>query len=391
MKVTHAVRQTLYIAAITLVFGCGLARAASITGTIVDDATGMPGAKSEVRVFGSRPPSIDVTAKDDGTFQAGDLRPGDYTVSVWSPGYVSSATSMHIGNEAAPLHIRLVRLGAIEGQLTGLQGWTASVLALMRSVDKKTESEIWKPVLGNFARSAAVDGEGRFRIPDLPPGFYSLLVAYSNSGVLRYPDGKGALELKGDGATARVQIPIPPGALRTVEGKIELPDAQSWYWVTLSDPAQPALAVATTISDDKGAFAFRGIVPGAYDVLAVPGEGERGTRSAKSPYHGFARVAVDLRAQDVHGVKITPQQAVKVSVALQHASGAASPGCGYGTVTLDAARRLGCLAGAHAASGHNQLPRGIVVARIYRWTGACEVWRQRRQRRMRSGCRQSCV
>ena len=327
--------QTLYVAALALVLGCGLAAAASLTGTVVDDASGAAVSKPEVLVFGQRPPRIDATTKDDGTFQADDLRPGDYTVSVWSPGYVSTATSVHMGNEAGPLHIRLVRLGAIEGQLTGLQGWTASVLALTRSVDKKTGIEIWNPVLGNFARAAIVDSDGHFRIADLPPGFYSLLVAYSNSGVLRYPDGKGALELKGDGATARVQIPIPAGAaVRTVEGQVELPDPQSWYWVTLSDPRQPALAVATTISDDKGAFAFRGIVPGAYEVLAVPGEGERGTRG-KVPYHGFARVAVDLRAQDVHAVKITAQQAIKVSVALQELTPMPlSERCGFAIVTL---------------------------------------------------------
>jgi hypothetical protein len=193
-KVSDALTQTLHVAAIALVFGCGFAPAASLTGTIVDDATGTPVAKSEVRVFGQpfpRIPPIDAATKDDGTFEADDLRPGDYRVSVWSPGYVLTATSVHIGDESGPLPIRLVRLGAIEGQLTGLQGWTASVLALTRSVDKKTGAEIWKPVLGNFARSAAVGGEGRFRIPDLPPGFYSLLVAYSHSGVLRYPDGKG--------------------------------------------------------------------------------------------------------------------------------------------------------------------------------------------------------
>jgi len=193
-KASDTVTQSLYVAVLSLAFGSGLASAASITGMIVDDATGMAVAKSEVRVFGqmfARDLTVDATTKDDGTFQADDLRAGDYTVSAWSPGYVSTATTTHVGDESAPLHIRLVRLGAIERQLTGLQGWTASVLALTRSVDKKTGIETWKPVLGNRTRSAAVDGEGRFRIPDLPPGFYSLLVAYSHSGVLRYPDGKG--------------------------------------------------------------------------------------------------------------------------------------------------------------------------------------------------------
>jgi hypothetical protein len=180
-----------------------------------------------------------------------------------------------------------------------------------------------------------VDPDGRFRIPDLPPGSYALLVSYSNSGVLRYPDGKGVLELNGDGATVNAQIPIPSGAPRTVEGRVELPDPQSWYWVTLSNPAQPALAVATAVTDDKGAFAFRGIVPGAYELLAVPGEGEPGTLSAKPPFHGFARTAADLREQDAHGVTLTPQPAIKVSVALSDAVQAPrGERCGVGGVTL---------------------------------------------------------
>jgi hypothetical protein len=295
-------------AAIALFFSAALASGASITGTIVDDATGAAVAKSEVRVFGQRFPSIDSAAKDDGTFQTGDLKPGDYTVAVWCPGYVSTATSVYVASDSKPLHIRLVRLGAIEGQLTGLQGWTARVQALTRSVEKKTGIEIWKPVLEVAGvRGVSVDGNGRFRIADLPPGVYALLVSYSNSGVLRYPDGRGALELKGDGATLKVQVPIPSGTGRTVEGQIELPDPQTWYWVTLSNPDQPALAVATTVSDDKGAFAFRGIVPGAYELLAVPGQGDRGTRTNNPPFHGFSRVAVDVHEGDARGVKMTPQ------------------------------------------------------------------------------------
>ncbi len=293
---------------------------ALITGSVVDDTSGAALPRSEVRVLGQRALAIDVAAKDDGTFQTSDLPSGDYTVAAWSPGYVPTTTFVHHGKEMAPLHIRLVRLGTIEGQLKGLQGWTAKVLALTRSRGKKTGLEIWKLVLENSDRGVSVDGDGRFRIRDLPPGSYALLVSYSNSGIIRYPDRRQALELKGDGATVTVQIPIPPDAAsRTVEGRVELPDSQTWYWVTLSDPERPALAVATAVSGDKGAFAFRGVVPGVYELLAVPGEGEIGTRSAKPPFHGFARVPVDLREHDARGVKITPQQAIKVSVALSEA------------------------------------------------------------------------
>ncbi len=214
--------------------------------------------------------TFESVVKGGGSFETEDLEPGEYTIAVGRPGYVYTSTSVQItaataNNEVPPpLLIRLVPLAAIEGHLTGLEGWTGRVAALSRSVDKATEKEIWKPVLDEIWRPTPVDNDGNFRIPDLPPGTYALLVAYSNSGILRYPDGKGGLEVKGDGETLRLRIPIPAGgALRTIEGQIELPDPHDWYWVTLSNPDQPALAVATTMTDDQGGFAFRGIVPGA--------------------------------------------------------------------------------------------------------------------------------
>jgi len=272
--------------AILAVFGVAIASGAAITGTIVDDATGAPVAKSEVRIFGPMLSPLIVEAGDDGIFQTGNLAPGDYTITAWHPGYLlTEVTSGH------PPVIRLVRLHAIEGQLTGLAGRPAKVLALVKSAD------IRKPILDPAARGVWVDTTGKFRIPDLPPGQYELLVAYGNSAVLRFPEG--------------VAMPIPPNGNRLIEGHIELPDPQNRYWVTLSDPLHPELAVATVETDPTGSFSFPDVVPGAYELLAV-------ARSRGGfPQETFARVPIDVTQGDARGIKIAMQPAQQVSVAWQ--------------------------------------------------------------------------
>jgi len=182
-----------------------------------------------------------------------------------------------------------------------------------------------------------VDDKGDFRIQKLPPGVYALLAAYGDSrpsdnsgdpdqrgvstttGLLRYPEGNGGFELGADGSTLVVQIAVPDGIGRTIAGHVDLPDSQSWYWLTLSSRDQPALSIATTTSDENGAFAFRGVVPGSYELLAVPGTGERGKRpNGPIPaYAGFARVPVDVRERDTQGIRITPGQQIGGSFALR--------------------------------------------------------------------------
>ncbi len=330
--------RAIFIAVTGTLLGAALASGAVVTGTIVDDATGAPLAQCEVRVFGTSQgkglrfgeslapdtfrafTTFDSVVKG-GSFETEDLKPGEYTIAVGHLGYVYTSTSLQItGDDAGPpLHIRLVPLAAIEGHLTGMQGWTGRVTALSKSIDKTTGKEMWKPFVDEILRPTPIDNEGNFRIPDLPPGTYALLVAYSNSGILRYPEGNGGLEIRGDGEAFRVRVPIPASsALRTIEGQVELPDPKDWYWVTLSNPDQPALAVATTMTDNAGGFAFRGIVPGNYVLLSSPGQLERGTPPIETPpYHGFARTNVDLREHDARGVVVKPQQSIPASVALE--------------------------------------------------------------------------
>jgi len=298
-----------------------------ITGTVVDDFSQapLPGATWMITgrqlVTGSQ-------ATEDGRFQTGDLAPGDYFIVAGGEGYLSTSVTVHVAGTTGddrspkPLLIRLVRLGAIAGHVEGLRGQSARVLALVWSDESAVTGGVWKPVFDSAIaccgaapprRGVSVDSNGDFRIQRLPPGLYALLVSFASSqtmGLTRFPDANKAFELGSDGSAVFVTIPIPDGAGRTIEGRVDLPDSRSWYWLTLSSVDQPALSIATITSDESGGFAFRGVVPGSYELLAVPGIGERGTHpsGAGTPHDGFARAAVDLREQDSRSLKITPAE-----------------------------------------------------------------------------------
>jgi hypothetical protein len=347
-----------------------LCQAASITGIVVDDVSQLPVPNSTLRISGGPSPSAAFQAREDGTFQTGDLTPGDYFVVAGREEYLYTSIAVHVedktGDESSPkfLSIRLVRLGAIAGHIEGLRGRSAKILALAWSGEPTAAGGIWKPVFDSTAtccggaplRGVSVDEKGDFRIQKLPPGVYALLVAYANpqltdnrgdqdqlgtsttTGLLRYPEGNEGFELGADGSDLFVQIAVPNGVGRTIKGHVDLRDSRSWYWLTLSSPDQPALSVATTTSDENGAFAFRGVVPGYYELLAVPGIGERGKRPGgpTSVYTGFARLAVDVRQQDSMGIEVTPGQQIGGSFALRESKALPKPStrCFNAGVTL---------------------------------------------------------
>ena len=333
-----------------------MCRAASIAGMIVDDASQTPLPNVTLEIAG-RQYRNRLNGKDDGTFQTGELNPGDYRIVFWIKGYLVTAISVRVNDASktdlaapSPLLVRMVRLGNIQGHLTGLQGRSARVMALALS---SSAPAAWNPALDSIAvccsvasmRGIAVDADGAFGIPDLPPGTYALLVRYGNAslpeggvrstlGLLRYPANNGGFELD-EGSTLVVQISVPSGPSRVIEGLVDLREVGQWYWITLSDPNEPALAVATTTSDEHGSFAFDGVVAGAYELLAVPGTGPINSKSAaarSSAFTGFDRARVDVRQQDIRNVRLAPREIIGGSVALRMTSPSRS--CRNALVTL---------------------------------------------------------
>lgn len=358
----------LRIVGLTCFTASQFCQGASVSGTIVDDYSGMPVPFATLTVLGDRMPYT-VQANEDGTFRGADLSPGDYSVIAAHPGYLYTSMATRLRDNAASGDtvklpaLRMIRLGAIAGHVSDLHGRSARVMALLWSPASTSAEGSWKPVLDSAAvyggqpttRGTPVDSNGDFRIPDLPPGLYALLIQYSDpqthvegpgsrrmapasNGLLRYPEGKKGISLGPGGSTVVVGIAVPTAVGRTIEGHIALSNSESWCWVTLSDPAQPALSVAPIETGDGGAFAFRGVVPGVYVLLVAPGGGKRDARPPVrvTAYSGFARADVDVRRADAKGIEITPGQQIGGSVVLRESAPLLRPStrCWTGEVTL---------------------------------------------------------
>lgn len=275
-----------------------LGQAASFTGIVVDDFTGLPVPNTTLMIFGEHS-RYDMQATENGRFRTGELDAGDYTVVASRDGFLYASIHGHLengpdqANDAKRLIVRMIRLCTIAGHVGGLGSRPAKVMPLIWSPNSGTKGGTWKPVFdsvllccGKPDRGVPVDPNGNFLIDKLPPGTYALLVAYENlqpvgkrelpAGIFRYPAANQGFELRGDGSVFQIRIALPTGTGRAIEGRVELPDSRSWYWITLSDSDQPAISVATTTSDERGGSHF-GELP-----LKLPPFG--------SPWYGPARV-----------------------------------------------------------------------------------------------------
>ena len=112
--------------------------------------------------------------------------------------------------------------------------------------------------------TARTEAGGNFTLRDLPPGIYQLAVQHP-----RYPQMPGqapvSVEVKA-GETARVAIPLTPGAL--ISGRVldEDGDPLSGCWPQLLAARQgdPVGLAGTEHSDSTGAYSLWGIAPGRY-------------------------------------------------------------------------------------------------------------------------------
>jgi hypothetical protein len=115
---------------------------------------------------------------------------------------------------------------------------------------------------------------------------------------------------------------VIPADGHSLTGRVELPEPQAWFWLSLAQPDQPAVSVVATMSDAQGGFTFHGIPPGSYDILVAQGVGTRGQRSSR-PSSGarlFARVHVDVSDRDVSNIMIVPKQGGRALITLRQAN-----------------------------------------------------------------------
>src|SRR5262249_38145488 len=97
-------------------------------------------------------------------------------------------------------------------------------------------------------------------------------------------------------------------ALFSVSGAMQLPDAKAGFWLALSSPEQPDLAIAVAQTEKDGKFTFSGIPPGSYNLLAIKTGGARNNRGAlPDPDTMYARSTIQVAGQNIENLSLVPE------------------------------------------------------------------------------------
>jgi uncharacterized protein (DUF2141 family) len=343
---------------------------ASITGVVVsDDPDARPLRRATVtlsRLTGGA--SQSVATADDGTFVFGSLEAGRYAVKALKDAYVPTAYGATRPNgpgtgitlrdgENASVTIRLSRGAVITGIVTDEQGQPAPdilVQAFTRELDPHTGERRLRPQGLGASRSNISDDRGLYRIYGLPAGEYVIgtVVSSPTPNPLQQSsaeDVRAALaQVKGqslDGQTAgtsRNVTPVPvyyPGTtsaaraegvvvrqgeersgidLRaqyataaTISGTVANLAEGAHAAVTLERKGENLLGVRRTNHVvGEGRFIHPNIEPGSYVLLATS---LVEARPGGAPLRQFAMAEVDVDGQDVDGVILTLQPALRLA------------------------------------------------------------------------------
>jgi uncharacterized protein (DUF2141 family) len=299
---------------------------ATLSGTVVsDDAEARP--VRHARVTCSAPEltgGLTAITDDRGGFTCARLPAGRYTVRVSRDGWVPTVygakralrpgTPVPVGaGQHVTVVIRLMRGAVITGALideSGQPAIGASVVAL-RSMMQNGERH-----LVDAGTPSTTDDRGVYRIYGLPPGDYIVRAAPSSASLLQDVQATTDLDVRHARAAA-ANSPVPPDrrvafaptyfpgtpsslqaspiplrpseersevdfalqlvATARVDGTVTMPDgspASASTQITLMPSGQARLADApleglkTTRAGSDGTFAFAGVPPGTYTVLA---------------------------------------------------------------------------------------------------------------------------
>jgi hypothetical protein len=304
------------------------ASAATIRGRIVEDHSGSPVASAGVRIVkvGVRGLQADLETDADGRFDAPELTEGDYRIDISKPNFLNASVRLRLSADETSTNLRLIRCGVITGHVSDGQGQPAR-FAIVWAMQKPTGGA---PLLADSrtGHHSTVDARGNYRIHNLPPGEYAVVVSYGastfavgssgsastapglGSGFLFYPDNRRPqfLNIPSGEELRNLDFAIQTSGLHVVSGKVEA-TTKDKFWLALSRLDQPALAAAVTQSGDEGGFRFNGIPDGSYQLFVSKTDGSRGPEGGylhAEPL--FARSRVDVLSQDVVDIAVRPEQ-----------------------------------------------------------------------------------
>jgi len=295
--------------------------AVHVSGRVLDARTSQPAKRANVQLLGDDGNtsfnSVDLAAKDHGSFQFPNVPPGAYVIVASfdaddPSGSLSGRTSVEVGEQNVS-GIELVMAPGVDvsGQVT-IEGKANVNLSSLQAELDKQESAI---LAGNMpgVDPAAVNPDGSFVFHNVPEGNYK--ISLSPLGGL-YLKSTGSQDLLESGFNVTRGQPGPFLNLAVAA-------ATGWVDGTVSNDDEPAAGASvvlvpdaarrsqrrfyrTAMTDSYGKFSLRNVPPGDYEIFAW--EGLQG-----SPY-----MDPDfLRQYQDQGHELSVQDAAHVNVQLE--------------------------------------------------------------------------
>jgi hypothetical protein len=309
-----------------------------LTGHVMEDGTGKPVASAELRFHksGLRELAADLETDRQGGFEAAGLPPGEYSIDVSKPNYIT--TSFRLATPASQVTVRLVRYGVIDGRAVNASG--EPLPGVIRAPGGRTIGSGRVTILtkdtasGRLTtfRDATLEDGGRYRVFDLPPGRYAVGFWYSGqkegSGMQLCPDNANPrfFEFAGGEEYDGIDFVVAPRPASQISGTIQLPEGvKGQFQLALGLPEQPMLPVAQVLSANDGSFRFEKIPPGSYDLFAAGPVGGYGMFDSllRDGNALFGRTRVQTSGQDIEGlaIPVSPAKPLRVVVRARGAAG----------------------------------------------------------------------
>lgn len=312
-----------------------------LEGRVVEDSSGNPLATAELRFHraGLRELAADLDTDREGRFHAPGLPPGDYTIDVAKPHFITTTFRLRV--PASHLQLRLVRYAVLDGQATDAEGrpLPGRILAPGGSTSGSARVAVLVRPPGSDElrpfRETELTDDGRYRVHDLPPGQYAVGLWYAGlkngSGVHLYPDNQHPrfFTVAGGEEYRDINFTVLPRSGFGVSGKVQSPKSGMRFALALGVPEQPTLPIAQTLSEPDGTFHFENIAPGQYDLFAAgPQAGYGAFDFVLGPDPLYGRTRVQVGAANVEGLDVAVASGPSFAVVLRgQGSGPLPDGC----------------------------------------------------------------
>jgi hypothetical protein len=269
-----------------------LERGLEASGRAVDDG-GAPVPGAQVTLVAGREfmNAQRTLTEADGGFRITGLQEGSYTLRASKDGYASDPKGVPVtlaGASATGLEVRLSGGGAVTGRLTGLE---FSQLSRVR-------------VSISLLYVGRVDPEGSYRIPNLPPGDYTVTAVVPDTAL----HAEGRVTLAPGAAEAKLDLQLGNG--HTLTGVV-LSNGEPLAGASVALVKTGTATSQSALTDYEGGFRFGGLDDGHYDLgVGTP----RGAQHRESvDLAGDQTIRVELHTASLAGRVIDSTDASPVA------------------------------------------------------------------------------